>query len=110
MQLPNADSAIIDAQKIAGYVLNVEHRRGGSKAALLLTFGYDSANWQRLADDLRQYHLSAAVDHTKATPYGMRYEIRAALRTPSGRLLTLRSIWQIDNGTTVPRLITLYPD
>ncbi len=110
MKLPNADNAIIDAQKIAGYVLNAEHRRGGSKASLLLAFGYDPANWQRLADDLRQYHLSTEVERSRATAYGTRYEIRAALQTPSGRLLTLRSIWQIDSGATVPRLITLYPD
>lgn len=110
MKLPNADSAIIDAQKLAGYVLNAEHRRGGSKASLLLAFGYDPANWQRLASDLHQYHLSADVDRTRATTYGTRYEIRAALQTPSGRLLILRSIWQIDSGATAPRLITLYPD
>jgi hypothetical protein len=40
----------------------------------------------------------------------MRYEIRAAIQTPSGRQVFLRSIWQIDLGATAPRLITLYPD
>jgi hypothetical protein len=110
MKIPNADSAIIDPQKIAGYVLNAEHRRGGSKASLLLAFGYDPVNWQRLADDLRRDHLSDDVDLTRETTYGMRYEIRAAIQTPSGRQVFLRSIWQIDLGATAPRLITLYPD
>ncbi|MGH7450629.1 MAG: DUF6883 domain-containing protein [bacterium] len=38
------------------------------------------------------------------------YEIRAPLQTPSGRTLIVRTIWQIDEGTDVPRLITLVPD
>lgn len=110
MRIPNADSAVIEEQKIVGYVLNAGHRRGGSKAALLLQFGYAPATWRRLADDLRRDHLTQNVDLTRTTPYGERYEIRAVLQTPSGRPLVVRSIWQIDLGTTSPRLITLYPD
>lgn len=50
------------------------------------------------------------VDIVKETPYGTRYEVRAALVTPVGRQLFTRSIWQIDRGTDRPRLITLFPD
>lgn len=110
MRIPEADSAIIEEQKIVQYLLNTDHRRGGSKAALLLQFGYTPTTWQRLADDLRRDHLGRDVDLTRTTPYGERYEIRAAIQTPSGRLLTVRSIWQIDTGSASPRLITLYPD
>lgn len=110
MRIPNAEHAIIDQQKLVAYLLNTEHRRGGSKAALLGMFGYTPANWEQLAADLRRDHLSAAVTVESDTPYGRRYEIRATLATPSGRPLTVRSIWQIDLGTTAPRLITLYPD
>ena len=46
----------------------------------------------------------------RSSPYGVRYEIRAPLRTPVGRELMVRTIWQIDEGTDVPRLITLFPD
>jgi len=110
MLIPNADSAIIEEQKLADYLLNIDHRRGGSKAALLRQFGYDPARWQRLADDLRRSHLTAQVERTRPTAYGMRYEVRADLQTPSGRPLIVRSVWQIDTGSTAPRLITLYPD
>jgi hypothetical protein len=110
MRIPNADSAIIEEQKIVQYLLNTDHRRGGSKAALLQQFGYSHATWQRLADDLRRDHLTRGIDLTRMTEYGVRYEIRAVLQTPSGRPLTVRSVWQIDVGTVSPRLITLYPD
>lgn len=110
MQLPNADQAIIAQAKLVDYLLNPGHRRGASKAAVLQSFGYTATNWQRLATDLRTYHLPAAVLATRTTPYGTRYEIRAALSTPAGRTVMLRSIWQIDLGTTAPRLLTLFPD
>lgn len=110
MPIPNADSAIIDEQKVVGYLLNTEHRRGGSKAALLLHFGYDPSDWQRLAEDLRRDHLSAEAESVKTTPYGTRFDIRAPVATPSGRTVFLRSIWQIDAGLSAPRLITLFPD
>ena len=45
----------------------------------------------------------------EATAYGMRYEIVAPLRGPTGKSMNFRSIWQIDTGTQVPRLITMYP-
>jgi hypothetical protein len=110
LKIPNADRAIIEQQKLVDYLLNTEHHRGGSKAALLAMFGYNVANWARLAADLRKAHLSIDVTVERDTPYGRRYEIRAPLDTPVGRPLVVRSIWHIDRGTTTPRLITLYPD
>jgi hypothetical protein len=110
MRIPNADQALIQAQKIVSYLLNVDHQRGGSKAVLLLQFGYTAMRWERLADDLRRDHLGRDFDRVRLTQYGDRYEIRAPLQTPSGRPLMVRSIWQIDRGVTVPRFITLHPD
>jgi hypothetical protein len=110
MPIPNADRAIIEEQKIVDYLLNTDHRRGGSKATLLQQFGYATADWQRLAEDLRRDHLTREPNASRRTPYGERFEIRAPLQTPSGRPLTVRSIWQIDAGAAAPRLITLYPD
>ena len=55
-------------------------------------------------------NLDMEVDVARATAYGMRYEIRMVLQTPIAGHLTLRTIWQIDDGVDYPRLITLYPD
>jgi hypothetical protein len=110
MRIPNAERAIIIQEKITLYLLNVEHKRGGSKAVLLTSFGYTADDWSRLADDLRTYHLPAEVTSVRETSYGIRYEIRMPLITPNGRSLTMRSVWQIDKGTDTPRFITLFPD
>ena len=110
MKIPKAEQAIIEPQKITLYLLNIEHSRGGDKAALLKSFGYAIEDWKRLADDLRLYHLTVDVTLVRETPYGRRYEVKAPLITPSGRSLIVRSIWQIDIGADQPRLITLFPD
>jgi len=109
MQLPNRALAIIAQEKLTGYLLNIRHKRGGTKARLLAQFGYTVQNWGRLEADIRR-GLDAEIDLVRSTEYGTRYEIRITLQTPRGVLLTVRTIWQIDNGREVPRLITLYPD
>ncbi|MBS4028867.1 MAG: hypothetical protein KGZ58_09530 [Ignavibacteriales bacterium] len=109
MKLPNRENAIIDSDKIVKYLLNISHKRGGSKARLLMEYGYSISLWNDVASDIREYHLSEDVAQRQETEYGLRYEIVAPLKTPSGRKLLVRTIWQIDIGTDVPRFITLIP-
>jgi hypothetical protein len=108
MRIPNADKAVI-APEIRDYLLNPGHRRGSAKARLLLSCGYHADDWQILEADVRTQHLTADFNSGKANAYGQRFEIRAPLTTPSGRQIVFESIWQIDDGTDVPRLITMYP-
>ena len=109
MQLPNRALAIIAQEKLTQYLLNTRHKRGGTKAQLLAQFGYAVQNWRQLEADIRS-GLDTEVDLVRPTEYGMRYEIHMTLQTPLGVPLTVRTIWQIDDGREVPRLITLYPD
>ena len=109
MQLPNRALATIVREKLTEYLLNTRHKRGGTKARLLAQFGYTVQHWRRLEADIRS-GLDAEVDRVQPTGYGTRYEIRMTLQTPRGVSLTVRTIWQIDNGRESPRLITLYPD
>jgi hypothetical protein len=110
MKVPNVENAVIAPEKVRDYLLNLGHRRGGPKARLLHSFGYRRADWSRLARDIREQHLSQPVSARQVGPYGTRYEIVAPLRTPDGRRLLLRSVWQIDTGTNAPRLITIVPE
>jgi hypothetical protein len=109
MRVPNADHAIIAADKLAGYLLSVSHKRGGSKARLLLTVGYRSDDPHSLESDLRAQHLSLDVTRTHANAYGVVYEIEGPIKTPGGRSVRFCSVWQVDTGTDVPRFITMYP-
>jgi hypothetical protein len=51
--------------------------------------------------------LPADVAESKQSDYGVRYDIVAPLTGPVGRTVEFRSVWQIDVGTDVPRLITM---
>jgi Domain of unknown function (DUF4926) len=110
VKLPNAGNAVIAQEKLRLYLLNAAHRRGGSKASVLLSLGYSIANWQQLEADIRAQHLTAEVELETESEYGDRYEIAAPLTGPNGRSILFRSIWQIDIGTDRPRLITMYPE
>jgi hypothetical protein len=110
MRIPNSDRAIIESSKLTEYLLNIDHKRGGAKAKLLIQFGYSIDNWQQLELDIRQFHLAQDVTVIKETDYGTRYEISSSLMTPIDRPLVVKTVWQIDIGTDVPRLITLVPD
>jgi hypothetical protein len=110
MKIPNGDQAIIESSKITEYLLNTDHQRGGSKARLLIQFGYSLANWEKLEEDIRRFHLEQDVNLITETPYGIRYQISANLITPIERPLLVKTVWQIDINTDFPRLITLVPD
>ena len=109
MTIPNADRAIIAAEKLTAYLLNVSHKRGAAKARLLLGLGYQTATPQVLESDLRTQHLSLDITRTSENPYGVVFEIEGPIKTPGGKTVRFCSIWQVDTGTDVPRFITMYP-
>ena len=110
MRIPNSEQAIIESSKLTEYLLNIDHKRGGAKAKLLIQFGYSIDNWEQLEADIRKFHLMQDVTVIKETDYGTRYEISSSLITPINRPLVVKTVWQIDIGTDIPRLITLVPD
>lgn len=107
--IPNADRAIIAVEKLTAYLLNPSHRRGGAKARLLISVGYQTNAPGGLESDLRTQHLSLNAKRTSQNAYGVGYEIEGPITTPSGRVLRFCSIWQVDTGSEVPRFITMYP-
>ena len=109
MTVPNSERAIIAADKLTGYLLNVSHKRGGPKAKLLLSVGYRADDSQALESDLRVQHLPLHVSRTHQNAYGVVYEIEGAIKTPNGRSVRFCSVWQVDTGTDVPRFMTMYP-
>jgi hypothetical protein len=107
--IPNAAHATIAAEKLTAYLLNPSHKRGGTKARVLLSLGYRTNAPETLESDLRTQHLSLNAARATQNAYGVAYEIEGPITTPSGRIVRFVSIWQIDAGTDLPRFITMYP-
>ena len=75
-----------------------------------MSLGYRAENWQQLERDLRQQHLGEDFSIATKTAYGVCYEILALITSPTGKRVRFCSVWQIDQGTESPRLITMYPE
>jgi hypothetical protein len=109
MKLPNAELAVVEQEKFCGYLLNAQHRYGASKAKFFAAFGFTLESWQVLADALREHGQQHDVSREKETGFGPRYEVDGELAAPDGRRPRVRTVWQVDQGETVPRLITAHP-
>jgi uncharacterized protein DUF6883 len=107
--IPNADRAVVAPEKLQTYLLNPLHKRGGAKAKRLLGLGYRTNAPETLESDLRTQHLSLEAKRISQNAYGVVYEIDGPINTPNGKVVRFASIWQIDTGSDVPRLITMYP-
>ena len=107
MILPNAAHAVIPPEKLRDYLLNPDHPENGGKARVFAALGYTAANWEELAEDLRQQHVSLDAEE-QLHPFWTRYIIAGRLQGPKGSA-NIRSVWQIDSGSQIPRLITAYP-
>ena len=109
MKLPGGAQAFVEERKIKDYLLNRAHPDGMAKARFFTRRGYRDDDWKRLADDLRRHGLQNDVAGIVESPYGTRYSVDGQMRTPSGRNIRLITVWIIEKGTEVPRLVTAYP-
>jgi len=109
MNLPQADKALVEREKITDYLLNPVHRYGASKARFFSEFGFRAEEWERLAAALREHGCAHAVVREHQTGFGPRYVVEGDLTTPSGRRPRVRTVWQFDKGAVAPRLISAYP-
>jgi hypothetical protein len=109
MRLPNAELAVVDREKIVAYLLNPEHPDNGGKAAFFYALEFTPDDCVAFADALRKLALTADVTDSMETTHGKKYIIDGELEDPAGKKAWVRSIWIIDAGTDLPRLVTAYP-
>jgi hypothetical protein len=108
MPFPNADHAVISAEKIRDYLLNTSHPIGGSKAVWFASLGCTLGNWQDLTDDLLQVAQTSEDFIAKSSPFGVKYEVSGALGCPGHRSGSVVSVWIVEENDP-PRLVTAYP-
>lgn len=109
MLLPNGKDAVVEQEKVVGYLLNATHPDGAAKAEFFLRFGFDPDDWIALATALKRHAVSSDVVKTVENVYGTRYSVDGPLETPDGRCPRVRTVWIIERGGRTPRLITAHP-
>lgn len=107
--LPNARLALVEEQKVVDYLLASRHPAGRAKAAIFQRFGFDVEKWTMLRDALVHHARTAKMMSVTENEFGQKYVLEGGLPAPDGRSLRLRSVWFVNTGEIVPRLVTAYP-
>jgi hypothetical protein len=108
MKVPNGTAAVVPLEKLTDYLLSPTHPVGRHKARVFRAVGYELANPEDLRRELKELAVTQEVAATEDTAFGTKYTVDGAIPTPSGSDLLLRSVWIIEQGSTVPRLVTAY--
>lgn len=108
-RLPSAERAIVDATKITEYLLNASHPDNGGKARFFESLGFSTAAPMLLAASLRAHATSGEVVQESMSMHGTKYVVDGQLEAPDGRRRAVRTVWIIDTGQELPRLVTAYP-
>lgn len=107
--LPDARFAYVEQQKVTGYLLALGHPDGHHKAVYFMSFGFRVEEWEKLSEALLRHARENGLVDEERTPFGVQYVVEGPLRTPDGRMPTIRSVWEVRPGGRRPRLITAYP-
>jgi hypothetical protein len=109
VKLPNTERAVVEQEKIVEYLLNPVHPGNGGKAAFFFSLGFRSEDWQTFAKALRTLAAEAEVSKSVESQHGKKYIVDGTIESPSGRKRLVRTIWIVNKGSDVPRLVTAYP-
>ena len=109
MKLPNADKGIVDREKIVDYLLNPAHADNGGMAGFFLSLGFSRKHWSALAAAFRRKAEAIEVAKSMESPHGRKYIVEGRLETPGDRRPWVRTVWIVDAGQDLPRLVTAYP-
>jgi hypothetical protein len=67
------------------------------------------ATWQALRDALLELARTAEAAPGQASPFGLKFEIRATLQGPSGRQANVVTVWMVSNAQDFPHFVTAHP-
>jgi hypothetical protein len=109
VKLPPFQKAVVTKKKVVSYLLSSTHPDGRSKAKWFTDQGFEIKKWERLAQALKFHAKSFGIEAIEETPFGIRYTIVGPLETPVGERRSIRAVWFVDKGRSIPRLVTAYP-
>lgn len=109
MKLPNANRGVVSREKIVDYLLNAAHPDNGGKAKFFEGLGFRRDAWEELASALERVARESVVRETEESSHGRKYVIVGKVASRMGRTAAVQTVWIVDRGLDVPRLVTVYP-
>ena len=108
--MPNADKALTPREKFINYSLDPNNINAkGKPEAYEKGLGYVRDNADGLISQIHTYVTSGNEPYeVSQTEYGTKYKFRIPVTGPNGNTKNVIAVYQIDNGQSVPRLITNY--
>lgn len=109
MKLPNGNNARISKEKLIDYILSETHPVGSAKAKFFRALGFNERNTGQLAKSLLHIAKNNGVKNVKESVYGINYLIEGKIKTPSGKVVTITTVWFVQKEQDRPSFVTAYP-
>lgn len=107
MKLPNGDKAEISRQKLVGYCLNPNHPSGKHKARVFASaLGITTDNVEILDELIQKAAIEGEVIQENTTEFGQQFKVNWVI--PETQNIKLRTIWEISNLNSNPRLVSAF--
>jgi hypothetical protein len=100
--VPNISAAIVDPQKLYGYLLSPDHPVGRHKSRVFAGCGYARHNADELIAELKRVLQSGQLVDVVESFYGSKYIVEGDLRCSSGYALAIRTVWIVEAETGIP--------
>ena len=109
MRIPNAENAVVEAEKLRDYLLSPNHPIGKFKSAFFRSVGYQAEEYHQLAADFLGL-LVGEAEQGIGNKFGETYVVKGVLKGPNGRSAPVVTVWIILAGQSIPRFVTAYPE
>ena len=108
--MPNYTNAVTPAEKFTNYSLDYSNPNAKGKAeAYEKGLGYTKDNAEGLIKQINDYVTGGNKPYdVSQSKYGTKYKYRIPVTGPNGKTKNVIAVYQIDNGSSIPRLITNY--
>ncbi len=109
MKLPKLFTIQIPDEKISDYLLSKVHKLGSLKAAYFNSYGFTLENRNEFVSAITDLINEFEIINQTENEYGMLYVVDGSIKSPSKKIITLRTIWIVEHHTIIARLVTVYP-
>lgn len=108
--MPNYSNAITPREKFVNYSLNYDNPNARGKAeAYEKALGYTKSNADGLIAQVHSAITSGVKPYeVSQSQFGVKYKFRIAVTGPNGRTKNVIAVYQLDTGSSTPRMITNY--